>query len=120
MQTGICGRIKVVQQAVDNFNASQDKIAVEVMPIPWESYMTKLNTMATAGELPDTAIMSEAGVLQWASQGMLADISDMYGAGESKPLDSLAFRYQGKVVAYSVANEILMLYYNKDMFDEAG
>ena len=44
--------------------------------------MTKLNTMATAGELPDTAIMSEAGVLQWASQGMLADISDMYGAGE--------------------------------------
>jgi len=117
---GSADEIEVVQQAVDNFNASQDKIAVEVMPIPWESYMTKLNTMATAGELPDTAIMSEAGVLQWASQGMLADISDMYGAGESKPLDSLGFRYQGKVVAYSVANEILMLYYNKDMFDEAG
>jgi len=82
--------------------------------------MAKLNAMATAGELPDTGIMSEAGVLQWAEMGNLADISDMYGTGESKPLDSLAFKYQGKPVAYSTANEILLLYYNKDMFDKAG
>lgn len=117
---GSADEIKTVQAAVDKFNTSQNKITVEIMPIPWENYMTKLNTMATAGTLPDTGIMSEAGVLQWASQGMLADISSMYGEGESKPLDSLAFKYQGKPVAYSVANEVLLLYYNKDMFDKAG
>ena len=44
----------------------------------------------------------------------------MYGPNDSKPLDSLAFRYQGKPVAYSAANEILLLYYNKAMFDKAG
>ncbi len=110
----------VTQQLADKFNASQDRIEVEVMAIPWENYMTKLNTMATANQLPDTGIMSEAGVLQWAEQGMLADVSSMYGENESKPLDSLAFRYEGKPVAYSAANEVLLLYYNKDMFDKAG
>lgn len=110
----------VTQALADKFNASQDRIEVEVIAIPWENYMTKLNTMATAGELPDTGIMSEAGVLQWAEQGMLADISSMYGESDSKPLDCLAFRYEGKPVAYSAANEIILLYYNKDMFDKAG
>lgn len=117
---GSADEMVTVQAAVDKFNSSQDRIEVTIIPIPWESYMAKLNAMATAGELPDTGIMSEAGVLQWAEMGNLADISDMYGTGESKPLDSLAFKYQGKPVAYSVANEILLLYYNKDMFDKAG
>lgn len=109
-----------VIEVANKYSQSQDKVEIEVICIPWENYMTKLNTMATAGELPDTGIMSEAGVLQWASQGMLADISEMYGTGESKPLDSLAFKYQGKPVAYSVSNEILLMYFNKKMFDDAG
>ena len=111
---------KNTQAVADKFNASQDKIEVTCIPIPWETYLEKLNTMATANELPDTAIMSEAGVISWAEQGLLADISTMYGAGDAKPLDSLAFKYDGKPVAYSTANETLELYYNKDMFDKAG
>lgn len=119
-QWGTADETAATQAVADRFNASQDRIEVQVLQIPWESYMTKLNTMATAGELPDTGIMSEAGVLQWAEQGMLADISGMYGEGESKPLDSLAFRYNGQTVAYSSANEVLLLFYNRDMFDAAG
>jgi multiple sugar transport system substrate-binding protein len=76
--------------------------------------------MATAKELPDTGMMNEAGVLQWSEQGMLSDISTMYKASDSKPLDCLAFKFKGKPVAYSAANEVLLLYYNKDMFDKAG
>ena len=108
-----------VQTVADTFNASQDRIEVTVMPIPHEEYVTKLNTMATATELPDCGIMSEAGVLQFAESGLLADVSTMYGEGDSKPLDSLTFKYESKPVAYSAANEVLLLYYNKDMFDKA-
>ncbi len=111
---------KTVQVVADKFNSTQDRIAVEIMAIPHESYVTKLNTMATAKELPDCGIMSEAGVLQFAENGLLADISGMYGKGDSRPLESLAFKYKGAPVAYSVANEVLLLYYNKDMFDAAG
>jgi multiple sugar transport system substrate-binding protein len=109
-----------VQKVADRFNASQDRISVEIMAIPHDTYVTKLNTLATAKNLPDCGIMSEAGVLQFAENGLLYDISDMYGVGDAKPLDSLAFRYQGKPVAYSAANEVLLMFYNKDMFDKAG
>lgn len=107
------------QKILDVFNSSQDHIEVTAMPIPWETYMEKLNAMATAGELPDTAIMSEASVIQWAEQNMLLDVSNMYGPNDPTPLKSVTFTYGGKPVAYSAANEILMLYYNKDMFDKA-
>ena len=101
----------VTQQLADKFNASQDRIEVEVMAIPWENYMTKLNAMATANQLPDTGIMSEAGVLQWAEQGMLADIGSMYGANESKPLESLSFLYNFYSLSYSSSYDLLLLYF---------
>ncbi len=110
----------VTQKVADKFNASQDRIEVTVQAIPYESYMTKLNALATAEQLPDTGMMREDGVIQWSSQGMLNDLSAMYEGSDSKPLDSLAYKYQGKTVAYAAANEILLLYYNKDMFDKAG
>jgi multiple sugar transport system substrate-binding protein len=109
-----------VQGVADKFNATQNRITVEVLSIPHDTYVTKLNTMATAKQLPDCGIMNEAGVLQFAENGLLHDISKMYGAGDSKPLESLTFKYKGTPVAYSAANEVLLLYYNKDMFDKAG
>lgn len=93
---------------------------MEAIPIPWETYMEKLNTMATGGQLPDCALMSEAGVLQWAEQGMLLDISDMYGPDDPQPLDCVTYTYEGKPVAYATANNSLVMFYNKDMFDAAG
>ena len=109
-----------VQAVADKFNAEHPDIKVEVMAIPNEEYVTKLNTMAAAGELPDCGIMSESGVLDFAEKGLLADISGMHEGKESMPLDSITFKKDGAPVAYSGANEILLLYYNKDMFDAAG
>ena len=63
-----------VQAVADKFNAEHPDIKVEVMAIPNEEYVTKLNTMAAAGELPDCGIMSESGVLDFAEKGLLADI----------------------------------------------
>ena len=106
------------QKVAEKFNSEQDRIEVEVVKIDHDTYVTKLNAMATAGELPDTAIMSEAGVLQFAESGLLADISDMYGEGEAKPLDSITFKQKGTPVAYSAANEVLNLWYNIDLLNE--
>ena len=56
------------QETVDKFNASQDRIEVEVLAIPWENYLTKLNSMATANELPDTGMMMETTVIPYAKK----------------------------------------------------
>lgn len=106
------------QAVAEKFNASQDRIEVQVQQIDKDTYITKLNTMATAGQLPDTAIMSEAGVLTFANDGLLLDITDMYSDNEAKPLDSITFKKDGQPVAYSSANEILNIWYNIDLLKE--
>ncbi len=109
------------QAVLDAYNASQDKIFVELMCIPNEQYTTKLQSLAISDQLPDCGIMNENGTLAFANAGLLADVSDMYAGKDSQPLDSVTFKKDGVTpVAYSGSNEILMLYYNKDMFDAAG
>ena len=76
---------KNTQAVADIFNAEQDRIVVECMAIPWETYMEKLNTMVTGGNLPDTALMSEAATLKWANEGLLLDLTDMYGPEPQEP-----------------------------------
>lgn len=112
--------VRVLQQQIDKFESEQDKIHVEIIQIDRADYVGTLNTRAAGNNLPDSGIMAEDAVLMWAEQGMLADVSDMYGAGEAKPLDSLAFTYEGKPVGYSVANEILLTYYDRKAFADAG
>lgn len=108
------------QKTLDGFNASQKGITAKQIPIPYDQYVTKLNTLAASNSLPDTAIMMESQVLKWAENNMLLDVSDMF-SGDAAPLDSLAFRGpDGKAVAYSSANEVLVLYYSKPLFDAAG
>jgi len=106
------------QKVLDKFNASQDKIHVTLISVSRADYETKLNTMAAAKQLPDTCMMAEPMAIRYAAAGVLADVSDMYTAAEA-PLKSLAFTYKGKTVAYSCANEVLVIYYNKKLFDDA-
>ena len=118
---GDAGEEAVTQEAVDVFNNMQDRINVTVRAIPWEAYIETLNVNAAAGQLPDMGMMMESGVLSFAERGLLADVSGMYGPGEPRPIDAVAFKNaQGNIVAYSVANVMLVMYYNQDMFRTAG
>ena len=107
-----------VQATMDRFNASQDKVHATLIIIPRDGYETKVNTMAAGKQLPDCTELSEAMALEFASAGLLADVSSMYPA-DNAPLKSLAFTFKGKPVGYSSGNEVLLLYYNKKIFDAA-
>ncbi len=110
---------QAVQAKIDEFNASQDRIHVTLMIIPRDGYETKVNTMAAGKQLPDATQLSEAMAVEFAAAGLLADVSGMYPANDA-PLKSLTFTYNGKAVGYSSGNEVLLLYYNKKIFDKAG
>ena len=102
------------------FNDSQSNISVRVEQIPWEVYETVLRTRATARLMPDAGMLLEGSVASFAKAGLLANSATMYAANDM-PLDSVTFRdTNGNPVAYSSSNEILMLFYNVDMFDSAG
>ena len=110
---------QVVQTTLDTFNNSQTRIWATYIPTP-EDYMTKLNTMAASNSLPDAAMLGEDQVLRWAANNMLLDVSDLFTSQEEQPLPFIRFVYQGRTVAYSLANETMLLYYNRDLFEKAG
>lgn len=107
-------------ERIKDFEAKTPGITVEYLQVPGDQYVTKMNTMASSNTLPDIAMINEAQCLKWADAGLLADISDLFGA-EDEMLEDIAYRdADGNVVAYATANEILILFYNKQYFDEAG
>lgn len=110
---------EITQKALDVYNNLQDKVYVKALQIGRDEYNEKLQTMATSGEMPDCGMVAEDTVIGWARDGLLSDV-DIYAGQENMPLDYLAFKYDGKTVAYSAANEVLCLWYNKKMFDDAG
>lgn len=110
---------QAVQSLINKFNDSQDRIRVTLMIIPRDGYETKVNTLAAGKQLPDCTQLSEAMAVEFAAAGLLADVSTMYPADDA-PLKSLTFTYNGKPVGYSSGNEVLLLYYNKKLFDKAG
>ncbi|MDR0443646.1 MAG: sugar ABC transporter substrate-binding protein [Treponema sp.] len=108
------------QKAINVYNDMQNKVLVTAVQIPHDSYEAALNTRAAAGMLPDCGMMIEGNILKYANMGYLMDVSQMYGTKDAKPLDSITFKMDGKPVAYAASNEILIMYYNKKMFDAAG
>jgi multiple sugar transport system substrate-binding protein len=106
------------QAIIDKFNASQNRIKVSLILIPRDGFETKVNTMAAGGQLPDCTTLSEAMAIEFAANDLLADVSTMYPP-DAAPLKTCTFTYKGKPVGYSSGNEVLLLYYNKKLFDAA-
>ncbi|MCL2670551.1 MAG: extracellular solute-binding protein [Clostridiales bacterium] len=107
------------EAVLEQYNALQDKVVVKPMYIGRDQYVEKLNTMATGGGMPDCGMIAEDSAIGMARNGLMSNI-DLYEGQESKPLDCIIFKDAGNPVAYSTANEILALWYNKELFDKAG
>lgn len=109
---------QTTDQQIAKFEELHPNIKVDAQQIPTD-YLTKLNTMAASNTLPDVGYMSESALVGWADKGMFLPLGT--GSGDNEKLESLFFRNsKGEVVATSVANEVMVVFYNKDLFDQAG
>lgn len=117
------GRQKeLVEQACRNYEKMTGiKINEEVLPSD-ESFDTYIQTRKESGTLPDLSYINEADVMKYNEMGLLAPIDDLFESGAiPEKLDSVTVKdTNGKVVAVGLSNQLMLLYYNKDMFDEAG
>jgi multiple sugar transport system substrate-binding protein len=114
----IPSEIKTTQGTLDAFNSSQEHVHMDLVSADRKVYEDKLNARSDSNTLPDTAMMTESQVISWALAGKLADVSDLYQ--DEKPLPQLAFTYQGRTVAYSEANEVIIIIYSRKAFDDAN
>jgi multiple sugar transport system substrate-binding protein len=108
---------------VDAYNESHEN-QVELTVVPNDDYVAKVGAAAGSGGLPDLFAADIVYVPNWAQQGLFADISEQ--------IDGLDFKdeiNQGHLSAGTVddkeyvlpfALDLSMLFWNKELFAEAG
>lgn len=114
-----------IMAAVEAFNASQDEIKVNASVVPWAQYWDKLVVGLPAGSAPDVFAINALNVVDYARNGYLLDLTDLF---ESGAID--VTKYPAHAVDTHTVDGVLRgvprdydaiaVFYNKDMFDAAG
>lgn len=110
-----------------DFIADHPEISVTMEVIPWDNLYTKLQAAFVAGEPPDVFLLHSAQIPQFASYGVLMDLSSWYtDKGGWFPVDDISgitragMDYQGVTYGIPVDNHGRGLWINKGMFEAAG
>lgn len=114
---------KYVNEAVDEFNNSQDEIYVEAEYMPRDELMKQYTIGVVSGDLPDVGMVDNPDHNSYASMGVFEDITDLYeNSGDTNFLEGSigSCYYEGKLYGLPWGNNCLGLFYNVDMLEEAG
>jgi ABC-type glycerol-3-phosphate transport system substrate-binding protein len=105
---------------------AKDNGAVRSETYDWNVFYQKLPTSVVAGTPPDMAIMHEWAMQQFASQGLLQPVDDIFfGAGliakdDFNPGLIQTISYDGKVMGVPFDNHGWGLFYNTKLITDAG
>ncbi|WP_274649254.1 ABC transporter substrate-binding protein [Paenibacillus humicola] len=113
---------KAVDGMIKSFNDSHPGIKVTGEQVPGD-YNTKMNTLMASNELPDVAYLPDSLASLWGEEGKLLDftpyLKDNASLQNRLPL-SFYYSAPGKPVGNATAAEVMVIYYNKDLFKEAN
>lgn len=110
----------VLEQNIKNAKLDFD---VNIIEVPQNQYENKVKMAISSGQAPDLIFMDAPNIASYASSGALepldkywdkADFNDLVGASKS------AMTWKGKIWASPLNESNVVLYYNKDIFKEAG
>ncbi len=108
------------------FMAEHPEINIEIWHQPWSDYFTQIQALWSSGDsalIPDIAFLWPTP--QYAAQGVLENL-DTYILENDYDLEDYwpglleSGSYEGSVYGLPRDIEVNVLYYNKDIFDEAG
>lgn len=108
------------------FMAEHPEIKVEFYNEPWGDYFTKVETLWASGDsaaIPDVLFLWPTP--KYAAQGVLENLDPFieqsgYNLDDYWPALLESASYEGSVYGFPRDISVEALYYNKDMFDEAG
>jgi len=112
--------LDMIRQA---FEAANPGIHVQVLPVAFDQYFTKLQVAVAGNSAPDTFELDYQDFLSYASKGTLLDLSkaapkgDYAGVYNTRALD--AFGTNGIQYGLPESFSDVLLFYNKDLFDKA-
>ena len=113
------------QAVLDAFAKKYPNVKVHFEPIN-DDYLTKVETMMLAGEAPDVIYGHPKYFQKWASQDLLLDLTPYFENNKDFFNEDVyatniydAFTYDGKYVSTVNGADTFLLFYNKDLFDDA-
>jgi raffinose/stachyose/melibiose transport system substrate-binding protein len=116
---------KMLHALVDDYQKQHTNIRIELDSLTPDQQKTKLKTQAASKEVPDITIVNPSAQMKpFVDAGLLAPLNDMLGQNglkdtyQSGLLDNYSFN--GNVYALPDGNNIEVVYYNKDLFTQAG
>lgn len=114
---------KFVNEAVDEFNSSQDEIYVEAQYLPRDELMKQYTIGVVSGELPDCGMVDNPDHNSYASMGVFEDITELYNSWSEANFMEGSINscfYDNKLYGLPWGNNCLGLFYNKALLEEAG
>lgn len=118
--------LEVLGEMIAAFEAENPDVTVEVETAPFDEYFSVLQTQVAGGDAPDAFELNFENFVAYAENDTLADLGP-FMAGDAD-LDTGAY-YQPALNAFGIdgtqyglpqSYSTVMLFYNKDLFDEAG
>lgn len=114
-----------VRQQIEAFNEEFPNITVELQLTPWSDYWTKLQTSVAGGQAFDVFWLNSANCPVYASAGALVPLQELFDNGSLDAAnypETVLELYNWQGVQYATPREYdtIGLFYNKDIFDEAG
>ncbi len=103
------------------FEADNPGITIEVTTAPFADYFTLLQADVVSSDAPDVFELNYESFVTFAANGTLLNIGD-YLSGDAPyyPRALAAFQYNGEQYALPETFSTVLLFYNADLFDEAG
>ncbi|MCL6591489.1 MAG: ABC transporter substrate-binding protein [Firmicutes bacterium] len=115
----------ILEELVKKFNETHPNIQIKMDIMPWDSFYQKLLPAYTVGKGPDIAAFATERIAQYAKAGVIVPIDDLYNKkiiDKTTIVQSLVdnLKWNGKFYGAPMNFATLLLYYNKDLFKEAG
>jgi raffinose/stachyose/melibiose transport system substrate-binding protein len=109
-----------LDRIMESFNSTHDDIELNIT-MQSGDYSDFLGTAAATNDWPDIYILTPWTQVQtFAENGRIADLSDFDFTERVYPTALEAATYDGKIYGYPANVEYLGLFYNKDLFEQAG
>jgi arabinogalactan oligomer/maltooligosaccharide transport system substrate-binding protein len=110
------GEQAAVEQAVDRFNASQDRIVVRAQAIPSTPFADKVTITVPRGQGPDLFIFAHDKIGTWAEKGVLEPLTEHLSEVELSafvPQSVRALVYLKNLYGLPLSLKTLVMFYNK-------
>ncbi len=113
------------QTAISGFMAQYPEIKVDAQFVPYDDYHSKINTLIAAGETPDVYYINEYLAVDWGEKGVAVDLKPLFAENgvdmEATFIPAALFKNAAGNI-YGLASGVVnqLMYFNKEMFDEAG